>query len=647
MAEIAGDETPPLPSSSGAEESSLLSSPPSPTATSGDKPPPRTRKPGTKRLVLTASVLVSFLVGLPLLLKSTEIHRSPLPSDAIADLSRRLQSHPPSFPCGLHAVFLRSGPGSPVASLADQLERAISTQHHLLPASSTAGSISVSVTVQSDGGCTSSTASASPWRCGSVTAADSVRGDEVFDELLHSALGGGDGDGMKVYTVVIAEDDDGKGTRVVIGKHRHAWVVGKVDEAEALSLIRKVFIKYFMNGGIEEGETGIGKGEFMPVGSDGNVVLSFSLLNADPNDWVYDWEFKNIGERILTPVVEALRPVADINIESQVLYHTPKSSYSYSDDKLGGNVLSMGDIPFFVNSNEWHLDTSISATGRSKVLQFVVKIQVGQCWLATLNLLHFVIILTFHLPNCSYIPSARECPLYLQLPDGELSKTNAFISPMWGGVVIWNPPGCSLGSKKAHGTRRQMSSQELMETLEIFIGQLRQLFGLKPNYHAHGMDVATKFLVSEKGFAQWELDLLYRHHACSNLLSCVATLESLSSLVQSLPRMIVMDEIGRQVELSLEAASLAQRNATLGIGDSSAVSATRARALAEDAFFHPSIMSISYASVEHYFAIYMPFFAPVCLHVLLAAIKELKRYKVERAKYSAFLASQSQATTSS
>lgn len=29
-----------------------------------------------------------------------------------------------------------------------------------------------------------------------------------------------------------------------------------------------------------------------------------------------------------------------------------------------------------------------------------------------------------------YIPSARECPLYLQLPDGELSKTNAFISPV-------------------------------------------------------------------------------------------------------------------------------------------------------------------------------------------------------------------------
>ncbi|CAM0884224.1 unnamed protein product [Alopecurus aequalis] len=611
MAEIAGDETPPLPSSSGAGESSLYSSPPSPTAPAGDKPSPRATKPGTKRLVLTASVLLSFLVGLPFLLKSTEIHRSPLPSDAIADLSRRLHSHPPSFPFGLHAVFVRSGPGSSVSSLADQLQRAISTQSHGLPASSTAGNISVSVTVQSEGSCTSSNTVAPLWRCGAVTTVDSVRDNEVFDELLHSALGGGGGDGMKVYTVVIVEGDDEKETRVVIGKHRHAWVVGKVDEAEAVSLIDKVFTKYFMNGGTEEGETGIGKGEFMPVGSDGNVVLSFSLLNADPNDWVYDWDFENIGERMLNPVVEALRPIADINVESQVLYHTPKSSYSHSDDKLGGNVLSMGDIPFFVNSNEWHLDTSLSATGRSKVLQFVV-----------------------------YVPSARECPLYLQLPDGELSKTNAFISPMWGGVVIWNPPSCSLGSKKTSGIQTKMSSQELMETLETFIGQLRQLFGLKPNYHAQGMDVATKFLVSEKGFAQWELDLLYRRHACSNLLSCLATLESLSSLVQSLPRMIVMDEIGRQVELSLEAASLAQRNATLGISDSSAVSATRARALAEDAFFHPSISSISYASVEHYFAIYMPFFAPVSLHVLLAAIKELKRYRAERAKYSAFMASQ-------
>ncbi|XP_066308211.1 uncharacterized protein [Miscanthus floridulus] len=612
MAEIAGDEapTPPPPPTSGEVSRDPYTS--TPASTGSNKPPLRTTKPGVKRLILTASVLLSFLVGLPFLLKSTEIHRSPLPSDAITALAHRLHSTPPSFPCGLHAVFLRSVPDRSDASLTRRLEQSISAQLQLLPDTSTAGNVSVSVTVESAGGCSSSSSNVgSGWQCGTVTSADLVIGDEVFDELLHSALGSSRWDGSRVYTVVVVETDDAEGMRVIVGKHRHAWVVGKADEVKAVSVIGKVFAKYFMNGGIEEGEAGIGKREFMPGGSDGNVVLSFSLLNADPSDWVYDWDFEKIGERMLNPVVEALRPIAEINIESQVLYHTPKSSYSYFDDKLGGNVLSMGDIPFFVNSNEWHLDTSISATGRSKVLQFVV-----------------------------YIPSARECPLYLQLPDGGLSKTNAFISPMWGGVLIWNPPDCSLGSKRTHGTWKKMSSQELMETLEIFIGQLRQLFGLKPSYLSQDMDVPTKFVVSEKGFTEWELDLLYRHHACSNLLSCLTTLESLSSLVRSLPRMIVMDEIGRQVELSLEAANLAQGNATLGISDSSAVSATRARALAEDAFSHPSIMSISYASIEHYFAIYMPFFAPVSLHVLLAAIKELKRYKAERAKYSAFLASQ-------
>jgi hypothetical protein len=29
-----------------------------------------------------------------------------------------------------------------------------------------------------------------------------------------------------------------------------------------------------------------------------------------------------------------------------------------------------------------------------------------------------------------YIPSAKECPLLLQLPNGEISKTNGFISPV-------------------------------------------------------------------------------------------------------------------------------------------------------------------------------------------------------------------------
>lgn len=43
-------------------------------------------------------------------------------------------------------------------------------------------------------------------------------------------------------------------------------------------------------------------------------------------------------------------------------------------------------------------------------------------------------------------------------------------------------------------------------------------------------------------------------------------------------------------------------------------------------------------------AFFQPFFAPVSLHVLLAAIKELKRYKREKAKYMAFAADQARSS---
>ncbi|KAL9999846.1 putative phosphatidylinositol-glycan biosynthesis class S protein [Helianthus debilis subsp. tardiflorus] len=91
-----------------------------------------------------------------------------------------------------------------------------------------------------------------------------------------------------------------------------------------------------------------------------------------------------------------------------------------------------------------------------------------------------------------------------------------------------------------------------------------------------------------------------------------------------------------KVKFSLEAAKLAQHNASQGICDASAVSSRHARSLAEDAFFHPSVMSISYYSFEHMFAVYSPFFLPLSLHVILAVVREIKRYKQESRKYAAW-----------
>lgn len=425
--------------------------------------------------------------------------------------------------------------------------------------------------------------------------------DNGVDEVLAGVLNSGE----KVYSVVVVNRESEE-LRAVVGKYRHAWVVGRVSETEAAEKAAEIFVNVFVNGGKEEGFI---NGEFMPVGADGRIVLSFNLLNSNPLHWVYDWDFQAIDETLLAPIIKALGPVANISVESQVLYHTPKSSFSFWDDKREGYIFSTKDLPFFVNSNEWHLDTSIAAGGRSKILQFVV-----------------------------YVPSAKECPLLLQLPNGEISKTNGFISPMWGGVIVWNPKGCLKDSESQHPIRHTISRQDLQKVFEVFMGQFRQLFGLKSDNLYFGSSGTYSLLASEKGFTEWELDFLSRRHTCFNLHSCATTLGSLSRLVQSLPRMIIMDEIGKQVKYSLEAANLAQSNASLGLYDASAVSSRQARSLAEDAFFHPSIMSVSYYSFEHCFAVYSPFFLPVAMHVLLAALREWRRYKQENRKYLAWKA---------
>ncbi|KAL9235646.1 hypothetical protein vseg_010389 [Gypsophila vaccaria] len=578
-----------------------------------DSPELRDTKPGTKRLTLTLTLFFSLILGLPFLLKSVEIYRSPLPFKEMDSLSSVIESEGLLFPCRFQAVFLGFDEFNVEdlgASIANKM-RSVSSRDQACGSCGNNFSVSVYMELE-NGGCRQSQGRerSCPWQCGAVkdvTDDADWKDDALVDELLYGALSSSQrcsGFDEKVYSVVLAKRDEE--VRAVVGKHRHGWITGMVSKVEAVERVAEIFVNMFINGGKKEGSI---HGEFMPVGADGRVVLSFSLLNADPHDWVYDWGFERVHKILFAPIVEALAPIAKISIESQILYHTPKSFFSHWDDQRGTYIYNTKDLPFFVNSNEWHLDTSTAAGGRSKILHFVV-----------------------------YIPSVKECPLSLQLSNGDISTTNGFISPMWGGVTVWNPSGCSRPSASDHHSRQTIPFEDMVNISEIFLGQLRQLFGLTSESLYVGSSGRVDILASERGFTQWELDALSRQHTCFNLQSCGNTLGSLCRLVQSLPRMIITDEIGIQVESSLNAAKLARSNASLGDYENSAVSSREARSLAEDAFYHPSIMSISYYSYEHCFAVYSPFFLPVALHVLLATVREWKRYKQEKRKYLAWKA---------
>lgn len=287
----------------------------------------RKTKPGLKRLALTLSVFFSFLlgisltlfvhigiiwihlksictsallmicfgyviIGLPWLLKSIEIYRSPLPFRDIDSLSNAIDSKPFLYPCKFHVVFVNLDHSTPVKSNAEKLGFLV-TNHMLRFAdrNSVCGTCennyTVSVSLDSGNDCVEygDVDQERAWRCGALSKLnhdETLKNEDNFDDYLESVVGRN-----RVYTVVVVNTGEGDRIRSVVGKYRHAWIVGRVSEMNVLAeKVAEIFIKIFVNGLKEEESI---QGEFMPAGADGKIVLSFNLLNADPSDWIYDW----------------------------------------------------------------------------------------------------------------------------------------------------------------------------------------------------------------------------------------------------------------------------------------------------------------------------------------------------------------------
>lgn len=233
--------------------------------------------------------------GLPFLLKSVEIYRSPLPFREIDDLSAAVELNPLQFPCRFRAVFVDIERPS---FTADELSVLIESHMKKLAKkySTSCGACiynsSVSVVLESGSDCFYSD-NDFKWKCGVLKGPKKYEAtgefdDELFDDYLQSLLddNGTLSNGGKVYTVIVVRREEQKPVSSVVGKYRHAWIVGNISEEEAVKKVAEVFVKAFVNGGKEDGTI---TGEFMPVGSDGRIVLSYNLLNADPRDWTYDW----------------------------------------------------------------------------------------------------------------------------------------------------------------------------------------------------------------------------------------------------------------------------------------------------------------------------------------------------------------------
>ncbi|GBG88101.1 hypothetical protein CBR_g46590 [Chara braunii] len=441
----------------------------------------------------------------------------------------------------------------------------------------------------------------------------------------------------------------------------------KGDDSAAVDLISDVCLK--LVGASETKEVGSN----LPLAADGTAILSFSLINAEPSDWVYDWSFHAAEAEFLRPVLGALSPVMELKVESQVLYYGRKTAISTRDHHhhSQAHIVPFHQLPFFINSEDWILDSSVGAVGRSKLLHFVV-----------------------------YVPAADECPLRLQAPNGELSATNGFTVPSWGGVVVWNPCPCpcleergstctnrSDNMTKNSGDRRlrnteytsgalscgeggssslhRLSQREMRTIMGVVVAQLRWLFGLRtapfPMMAGEGnrraeragssssaaAAAASSDLRSRKndddrdrqklglalvpasrtGFAEWEIDMLLRGRAAEDAAGAMSMLAALMKLIRDIPKMVVPDIIGQEVQTAISSVDSAWDAAANGSYGEAAAFAKKARANAEDAFFQPTIMALRYLPLEHHLAVYTPLFVPMIIHILVAFLKEVPRWR--------------------
>lgn len=124
-----------------------------------------------------------------------------------------------------------------------------------------------------------------------------------------------------------------------------------------------------------------------------------------------------------------------------------------------------------------------------------------------------------------------------------------------------------------------------------------------------------------------EKDSLIRRRTLENVVNTISTLKSLAQLVNEIPNMVVQDHINIQVRQSLAALDSVSSALTQESYLEAFQSSVLAIELAEKAFFDPTMVSMLYFPDEHKYAIYMPLFVPISVPLLMALLKEFKKFK--------------------
>ncbi|XP_009871948.1 PREDICTED: GPI transamidase component PIG-S, partial [Apaloderma vittatum] len=289
-------------------------------------------------------------------------------------------------------------------------------------------------------------------------------------------------------------------------------------------------------------------------GRSAGYEITFSLLNPDPKSHAVEWDIEDAVNRYVQPVLDKLSLVANFSVDSQILYYAVLGVTPRFDKESSSFLLSAHSLPHVINPVEARLGSS--AASLYPVLNFLL-----------------------------YVPERSHSPLYIQDKDGATVSTNAFHSPRWGGIMVYNveapaSPQVSLPLRV---------DVDMVRVMEVFLAQLRLLFGLSRE------ELPPEFLLERpgnEGLADWELDRLLWAHTVENIATVSTTLTSLAQLLDKIGNIVIKDDVASEVYQAVSSAQSAMAELAAGHLYSAFQASKEAVTSSERAFFDPSLLHL-------------------------------------------------------
>ncbi|XP_039613183.1 GPI transamidase component PIG-S isoform X1 [Polypterus senegalus] len=320
--------------------------------------------------------------------------------------------------------------------------------------------------------------------------------------------------------------------------------------------------------------------------------ITFSLLNPDPKSHDLHWDIEEAVDKYIQPFLDKLSGVANFSVDSQILYYAILGVTPRYDKTISSYTLSAESLPHVINPVEARLGSN--AASSNPVLNFLL-----------------------------YVPDYPHCPLYIKDQNGATVQSNAFHSPRWGGIMVYN-----VNEKYLDNNRFPVQVNiDTVRVMEVFLAQLRLLLGVQLAY------VPDDFLMespANQGLTDWELDRFLWLRTLENIATATTTLTSLAQLLDEIGNIVIYDKIASQVYnavISVQAAIAELEAGNLGFAFQSSKEAILA---SEKAFFDPSLLHLLYFPDDQKFAIYIPLFLPMSVPILLSLLKIAKEFRERR-----------------